>query len=231
MKQKKIVIITDSVSMPRPGIPYEDTWTYLLKREFPGHDFIDRPARGSTSTRLVTEGGGGVDLLESYMPDIVILQLGMAECAPRLFDKRGLEFYIVSRIMPERIRRRYIEFVKKHRTRDPQVTDVDPEQFRANITSFFDRAARIGARVIILPILPPTGEYIRKSPHIEKNVDLYNNIYRETSARFPNTVIVDPFRKGVDINEIAVDETHINPVGLKMIFDALKPIVRSAGAR
>lgn len=220
------MIITDSVSMPRPGIPYEETWIYLLKKEFPGCDFIDRSARGSTSTRLVTEGGGGVDLLESYTPGIVILQQGMAECAPRLFDKTSMEFFIVSRILPGGIRRRYIERVKRTRVRNPDVTDVAPEQFRRNIASFFERAAGIGARVIVVLILPPTREYIRKSPHIRKNVDLYNGIYRETSARFPNTVIVDPFAGHGGIDDIAIDETHLKPIGLKMIFNSLKPLVR-----
>ena len=109
MKRTKVMIVTDSLSMPRPEIRYEDTWIYLLKQEFPQYDIIDRPGRGSTTTRLVTEGGGGVDLLETYMPDIVIIQLGMADCAPRLFNKRGLEYRIVSRNLPAWARRRYID--------------------------------------------------------------------------------------------------------------------------
>lgn len=211
--------------MPRPGIPYEDTWISLLKKDFPQYDIIDRTARGSTTTRLVTEGGGGMDLLETYMPDIVILQLGMADCAPRLFDKRSAEFYIVSRILPARIRQRYIEYVKKHRVRNPGVTEVAPEQFRANITNFFTRTRAISAKTIIIPILPATDIMIRKSPHVTINVDRYNAIYHETVLLFPDVTIVDPFRNNVDINTLAVDETHINPEGLRMIYDALKPLL------
>ena len=44
MKNNKLLIITDSVSMPRPGIPYEATWIYKLK-EFPNLDIIDKAAR------------------------------------------------------------------------------------------------------------------------------------------------------------------------------------------
>ena len=229
MKSRRIMIITDSISMPRHGIRYEDTWIHLLKKKFPGHDVIDRPARGSTSTRLVTEGGGGLDLLESYMPDTVILQQGMAECAPRLFDKKGWEFFIVSRVLPGGIRRRYIDRVKRTRVRNPAVTDVDPEQFRRNITSFFERAALAGARVIIVPIFPPTGEYIRKSPHIRRNVDLYNGIYRETASRFPHVMIVDPFPGRGTIDDIAIDEIHVNPEGHRMIFDSLEPHIARRG--
>jgi len=225
MKRKKIIIITDSVSMPRHGLPYEETWIHMLKREFPAYDIMDRSARGSTSTRLVTEGGGGADLLESYMPDLVILQIGMAEAAPRLFDKRGLEFAIVSRYMPPRLRQRYIEFVKRRRVRSPEITDVTPEQFRINIAAFFERARKISARIILIPILPTTDDYARKSPHAPKNVERYNAIYRETAALFDNVTIVDPFRPGIDINDISIDELHINHEGSKLIFNALRPLL------
>ncbi|HOT44768.1 MAG TPA: SGNH/GDSL hydrolase family protein [Spirochaetota bacterium] len=225
MKQKKIIIIADSVSMPRHGVAYEETWIHMLKREFPAYDIMDRTARGSTSTRLVTEGGGGADLLESYMPDIVILQIGMAEAAPRLFDKRGLEYALVSRYMPPRLRQRYIEYIKKRRVRSPEITDVAPEQFRKNITAFFERAKMISARIILIPILPTTDEYARKSPHAPKNVERYNAIYRETAALFENVTIVDPFRPGIDINAISIDELHINPEGSKLVFNALKPLL------
>ncbi len=225
MKQKKIIIIADSVSMPRHGMAYEETWIHLLKREFPAYDIMDRTARGSTSTRLVTEGGGGADLLESYMPDIVILQLGMAEAAPRLFDKRGMEFAIVSRYMPPRLRQKYIAYVKKRRVRNPDITDVTPEQFRANIRTFFERAKRISARIILIPILPPTREYTLKSPHAPKNVKRYNEIYLETVSLFDNVTIVDPFRPGIDINAISIDELHVNSEGSRLIFEALKPLL------
>jgi acyl-CoA thioesterase I len=224
MKRKKIMIITDSIAMPRPDIRYEETWVYLLKKEFPHYDFIDRPLRGSTSTRLAPQNGG-LDLLESYMPDIVILQQGMAECAPRLFRKRSLEYYIVSRILPLRIREWYIDYVRKHRGRNPDITDVEPEQFRANITGFVKRARSISAQVLIIPILPPPEILLRKSPHILKNINRFNAIYHEAARSFPNVTIVDPFRSGTDINELAIDEIHIKPKALGMIFEALKPLL------
>jgi len=227
MKRTRIIIVTDSVSMPRAEIRYEDTWIYLLKKEFPHYDIIDRPGRGSTTTRLFTEGGGGVDLLEMYLPDIVITQLGMADCAPRLFNEGGLEYRIVSRTLPEWARRRYISWVKKHRVRDPEVTEVPPDEFRNNIIGFYRRAQAVGARVLVIPILPAMYLMVKKSPHVQNNVERYNGIYREVAAQFPNVKIVDPFRDngGIDINSMAIDEVHVNSKGLKMIFECLKPLL------
>lgn len=73
----KVIVITDSMSMPRDNIRYEDTWYYKLKHKLKSYKFIDKEHRGSMSNRLVNEGGGfanilpGSDLLEFYKPDII----------------------------------------------------------------------------------------------------------------------------------------------------------------
>ena len=224
MTRKKIIIIADSVSMPRPGVPYEDTWIYRIKKEFPHYDFIDRSARGSNSARLVTEGGGGADLLESYRPHMVILQFGMADCAPRLFDKKSMEYRLVSRVLPGGLRTRYIDHVKKHRVRNPGITDISPEGFRNNVTAYLERARSISAKVIIIPILPPSEEYMRKSPHVRENVDHYNEIFREAARKFPHVRIVEPFLNEADMSGIWVDELHIGAKGAEIIFSALKHV-------
>ena len=56
-------------------------------------------------------------------------------------------------------------------------------------------------------------------------MERYNAIYRETAALFDNVTIVDPFRPGIDINRVAVDELHVNSEGSRMIFDSLKPLL------
>ncbi len=127
--------------------------------------------------------------------------------------------------MPPRLRQHYIAYVKKNRVRSPDVTEVHPEQFRKNITAFFERAKRISTRVILIPLLPPTDEYMRKSPHAPKNVERYNAIYRETALLFDNVTIVDPFRPGIDINKVAIDELHVNSEGSRLIFNSLKPLL------
>ena len=224
MKSKKILVITDSVSMPRPGVKYEDTWLYLLKQEFPGYDFIDRSARGTTTYRLVTEGGGGVDLLESYNPDIVILQMGITECAPRLFKKPGLEYFIVSKVLPAGLRKKYIEIVKRKRIRNPDIPEVSPKQFKENIISYLKRAEKLSSKVIIIMINPPTDLFIQKSPRIKQNIDLYNIIYLKAAKLFHNTETAAPF-ENIDINTLSTDELHVNTKGAKIIFETLKPLL------
>ncbi len=209
--------------MPRPGISYEETWIYLLRQRFPGIDIIDRPGRGSTSMRLYTEGGGGVDLLEMYNPDMVILQIGLTECAPRLFRKAGLESFIMKRLMPKKFIPRYVEHVKKTRGRNPEITEVSPEVFKRNIFSYAQRCRNAGTDLLIIKILEPTEIYIEKSPFIKQNIDLYNSIYKSAEKAFSNVSFLDPVGSENDVNLLCVDELHINQQGHLLYFDSIIP--------
>ncbi len=225
-KGKRVLIISDSMAMPRPGVKYEETWIYLLKQAFPEYDVLERPDRGSTSLRLITEGGGGVDLLEMYEPDMVILQLGMTECAPRLFKKTGFEYFFLNRIIPRRYRLNYVNFIKKKRGRNPRITDVSPENFRANLTNYFERARKMNVKVIAFLISRVTKLFVSKSPHITENINLYNSIYREVARAFPNVHLVVPFAEEVNMEEIAVDELHVDARGHQILFNNLKPFLK-----
>jgi len=220
--KKRIMLITDSMAMPRPGVPYESTWVYLLKQEFPDYDIIDRPARGATALRLVTEGGGGLDLLERYAPDLVIIQIGMADCAPRLFRKNGPEYFFMNRILSAGLRSRYINFVKKRRVRNPSLTETSPENFQAFMSGFAGRAAACGTAIIAVKIIRPGSEFIAKSPHITDNVDKFNAILDSIEAEKINFHTIRPFEKNYDIDAISLDELHVNDEGHKIIFMKLK---------
>ncbi len=212
--------------MPRPEVMYEDTWICRLKNEFPGFDIMDKSERGTTSFRLVTEGGGGVDLLETYMPGTVILQFGITECAPRLFNKKGLEFFIVSRILPSGLREKYIRFVKKNRVRDPGLADVSPGDFYSNLNSFFSRAKKISARVLAIPINKPSDLFISKSPHIAGNITRYNTIMNKVADLYCNVSVVEIFDGSFDINRISLDELHIDKTGHELIYRRISGLLR-----
>ena len=216
------------MAMPRQGVAYRDTWLSLLRTDLPHLHFIDKTRRASTVMRLTSEGGGdtpgnppGADLLEHYEPDIVILQIGITDCAPRYFDKNSLGWKIFSNLVPERVRHRYIAWLKKHAARDPAKADVKPDQFRAAITEFFSRARQLGTRVMVILIAPVTGEFVQKSPLISPCIENYNDIFRQAAAGFSNVEVIDPFRS-TDIEHIAVDEFHVNAQGHALVAAELR---------
>lgn len=221
MLNNKVLIITDSVSMPRPGVSYEDTWICLLKKKYPMLDIIDRPARGAISRRLVTEGGGGVDLLETYMPGTVIIQLGLAECAPRLFKKTGFEFYFMNKILSPSWRIKYINYVKKKRPRKAELSEASPLEFRNNLDQFMRRCSKCGTNVLYIKILKATDLYLSKSPEIQKSIDKYNCIIDEMVSVYDNLDAISPVKESIDINSICLDELHITKKGNKIYFKAV----------
>ena len=222
---KKVLIITDSVSMPRSEIQYESTWIYLFKNKFKNLDIIDRPQRGSTSNRLVNDGVGGADLLELYMPHYVILQIGLTECAPRLFRKNGFERRFIN-YLPQKIKTDYINGIREKRGRNPEFTDVPPEQFRSNIFNYAGRCRSINTELVIIKILRPADLFIEKSPFINQNIYLYNSIFDEAAETFSNITVLDPVKKETDINTICLDELHINAEGHRLYFKAVEAYFR-----
>ena len=92
----KVLCIGDSLALPGHLNRYEDTWFYKIKMEYPEYDFISYFKRQLTTDVLTTMGGGeggvdkwpkGADCLEAYAPEVVIVQLGIVDCDPRLLNR------------------------------------------------------------------------------------------------------------------------------------------------
>lgn len=224
-RKERILIITDSISIPRPGIPYEDTWIYHFKKEFPGCDIIDRPMRGATTSRLVTEGGGGADLLEFYTPGIVIIQLGLEECAPRLFKKTGFEHYFMHSILPERFLKRYISFIKKRRNRMPDCTEISHAVTENNIRTYIERCRRYGTKIVYCKIHRACDYYLSKSPFVQQNISRYNGMLENFAAEYDNVTLADPVKEFHDINRLCIDELHVNAEGHMLYFREISGII------
>jgi lysophospholipase L1-like esterase len=219
---RKIIITADSTAMPRPGLPYEKTWIYMLKESMPGYDIMDRSARGSTAFRLAAEGGGGFDLLETYSPAAAIVQVGMNDCAPRLFDKRSLEFRAVSRYMPPAIRDRYIARVKRVRGRNPEITETSPEDFERYIDGYCGRAQSTGCGIVLIKIMAANSLMRSKSPRCSDNILKYNSIIEKIAKGCRLAETADPLNSESEIDNLTLDETHPNEAGHIKIFLSVK---------
>ncbi len=108
----KALIVADSLSMPRKGIPYDDTWPSILNCIRKDIHWIQRSQRALNSNHIV--GSLKEDYLEYYRPDIVILQIGIVDCAPRLFPSDSLITKIINRF-PVRIQNICWEYIKNNR--------------------------------------------------------------------------------------------------------------------
>lgn len=226
---KKIICIGDSTALPGHLNMYEDTWIHKIKSRLPNHDFITVFRRAITTDILITEGGGndqdkvpyGADCLEYYMPQQVIIQLGIVDCAPRLFLKSSLEFKLVSKL-PEALRKLYISFIKKVRGRSQKRVDVPIERFESNIRNFIQRCESIGVeKVIIIGIPYPEEKMVNSNPLITQMVDLYNQCFERMAKSVQFTTLIHPLDSRQYKQDIFEDGYHPNKFGHQIIADQL----------
>lgn len=225
--RSKLIIIADSLAMPRAGVKYEDTWVYLLKEQLYDIDIIEKLKRASTSERFVTEGGGiefslGSDLLEFYNPQNVIIQVGVTDCAPRLFHNKSFFSKFINNI-PLRISSLIIQFLKNTRGRKADNAYVTPNNFKRNYQNYIERAIGLSVEnIYAIEIGNISNELALKSPQFQKQINDYNKILRELAAEYKIFKIIPFGISSNDIDKSTVDGYHLNKEGNKQLFQSIK---------
>lgn len=225
---KKILCIGDSLALPGHLNNYEDTWFYKLKRKFPDYDFISFFKRHITTEILVSMGGGargidnkpdGADCLEFYMPNIVILQLGIVDCAPRLLFP--MERKIISKL-PNQISEHYISLIKKLRKRNIRNTLVPIAKFKYNLIEYLNRCDISNVQKVLYVLIPiPDQKMVKKNPNVSDNVNSYNEIIRNLENEFDLLKTInslDPEKYRYSIYE---DGYHPNREGHNIIASSI----------
>lgn len=214
----KIVLCNgDSLGMPRENVRFKYTWYFKLSNSFSPNEyyFINNFKRANTTNSLVSR-----DSLENYSPNIIILQLGIVDCAPRLYQSNSLIIKIVNRA-PLYIKKYFWKVSKKIKKRSILNADVDLKKFENNITNFLDRCKILGVeRCIIIKIQKPGKIMIDKNPEIIRAVNLYNTIYDNMEKIYNFVKVIDPLKDGNDDFYIN-DGYHVNTQGFKKVYESL----------
>ncbi|MEN7432876.1 SGNH/GDSL hydrolase family protein [Chromobacterium sp. TRC.1.1.SA] len=220
------LIVADSLALPRNDVAYEHTWPGMLEERLPAITWINRAQRLSTSERLNDEGNQGADCLEFYNPDLVVLQLGICDCSPRVLHKRTAAY--VYRL-PFGLGWRLSSWLEAWRGRKASNCLVPLAAYERNLRGYLVRAAAHDARVIALSTLPASRRLASKNPHIGQQIDAYNAVLDRLAAQFPCLRVLHPFLDMTLIDELFVDDGyHLNEQGARCIAAALEPLVLEA---
>jgi hypothetical protein len=89
MEPRKIMVLTDSDGFPRSFPPpevfeLEETWPYLLRRQFKDATFWQLSFGNITTMDLVSQPMG---YLTHWQPDVIVVQSGIADCRPEAFTQ------------------------------------------------------------------------------------------------------------------------------------------------
>lgn len=204
--RKRIFIITDSLSLPRKYgkeyVTYDVIYPQLLIMEYPQVEFIHIAYGGATITELFLQ-------LKNYYalvnPDLIILQAGIVDCAPRALGKIELE--IVKKFKLFRLVKPFFSILRKYR----RITYTKTKEFRKKIQEI--KSIFPGIQVWSIGILPGSTEYDKKVPRVSKNIDKYNEILC-LETHFIDNSDFPP-------DGIMADHHHLSKKGHEIIFNKL----------
>ena len=233
----KIVILADSLALPRPehegNIPYEATYPYLLEQSLRQQDsftpqVIERGMRRRTIELVLDDW---LELVEFRKPDIVVVHVGIVDCAPRVFLRH--EASLVTRLRPVRLQKSIFDFAHKHRRRIVTLRRrvyVPAERFRRHLAEVCEKGRAAGLKSLVLVnILVPPDELEQRSPGFQQNVHIYNRMLEE-EARQPGVHLIDLnglIEKEGGPDKLLLDGIHINEAGHRLLARELEAHILS----
>jgi lysophospholipase L1-like esterase len=174
-----IVFIGDSLIMPRPAenISPEETYGYMASQELKDHQVIIT-AKYSNDTAIQSQIKN-LKAIKRASPHVVFVQLGIVDCAPRLFSKR--EKTLINKLPPSF--RNWLIGILSGKRREltkwfPKVY-VKRKDFKRNMEIILDFVEECGAVPVIIIIAKTSEENNARSYNFLKNIRDYNAVLRE----------------------------------------------------
>jgi lysophospholipase L1-like esterase len=229
----KITILADSLGLPRDDVGKDDffgvTYTYLLDQSLrqrfgaKAPFVIERGMRRRTIEYVLDDWNEEVELKK---PDILIVHVGIVDCAPRVFLRREHSFVAGMRF--HWLRERILRFAHDHRRRIIETRKrvyVPLPRFERLVEEVVQKAKRDQIRLLLfINIISPPDEVEARSPGFQRNVELYNQVL---SKQTPHAHV-----QLLDLNKIlqseggtaklTVDGIHLNETGHRLLLRELE---------
>lgn len=199
--------------MPRVVLPYEDTYPALLQKLL-GSDSIVIPRNvrlndTNVQCRML------VDDIGFFKPDVVVMQLGIVDCAPRVFGRFENKIAMrINRFFP------IVAITSKYRrtlTKLFPKVYVSKSRFRENLKKIFSFIEKQNIKVIVVGIADTSDVNKQKSYNYEQNIIDYNKILYEAAP--DKNLFIDMYRHG---NGILIDDgIHLNEKGGKLLAEEI----------
>jgi acyl-CoA thioesterase-1 len=211
-----IVIVGDSLAFNRPdSLNNEQRWPALLREKLSGYKVNNLSMGSSTSNRFKK-------LPKSLLSadDILIVQIGVVDCAPRLFNR--FENKVIS-ILPKPLSKKVIAFFKKRRVQSSARAYVDPLKFENNLLRLFNKYK--DTAIYYIKILPASTKYMSSNPAVSKAIDQYNSIIDVCANKFPKVQLISFNNQNIDDLTLE-DGYHLNASGHLLVSSLLAPSIQ-----
>lgn len=229
----KVLILADSLALPREGaddIPYEATYPYLLEERLRQQSqmqlpvIMERAMRRRTIEYVLDEW---FELVELRRPDLIVIHVGIVDCAPRIFLRRERQF--VENLKWAWFRERILSFAHKHRARiirmRPRVY-VPIERFERLLNEIIEKGRQLHTALVFVNILEPPLDMDKRSPGFQQNARRYNqaisSIVDGQTARLIDLNNLIAQRGGAE--KMTVDGIHLNREGHEILARELESL-------
>jgi hypothetical protein len=209
----KILILTDSLGLPRykPELcTFDETWPILIKNKYP--NILQVSIGAATSQVLLKQ----VNYQKAFEPDIVILQVGIVDCAPRFMTRKELDFTYALGTVGKGLRfllnRQWIKRLRK-------ISYTNEVQFKENINKIQNS---FNCPVIAIEILPSSEQYEASLPGITAKISAYNELLEQTFKQYIHT---DDF---IFAKGIMSDNHHLNKIGHNYLYQKIEAILKKS---
>jgi acyl-CoA thioesterase I len=213
MNSQRIVLLGDSLGMPTGSeeIEYEDTYPYLLKIDLKHFEIISRHRRtNDTSKQLSSQRI--FDDIEMLKPDVLVVHLGIVDCAPRVFSRFQNAIFSMLPVIVVRNILRIISHFRYNITKLNNKTYVKKDKFKINIEKFIDISNEMGMQLLFIEILMTSQKNDNRSYNFKNNIIEYNKII-EAASSSGNVGLVKYDTKDF----LLKDGIHINKEGNKFL--------------
>lgn len=215
----KCLCIGDSLALPRKGVLFSETWFYKCQQAFSDFIIFDNRSQWAQTTKALQSP----NILEYYQPEIVVIHLGIVDCAPRrIFENFILNANAV-----------IIKTVFKHlvwrffNVRYKKFSIISEKQFENNVRDYLERCKNNNVKkVVIISICPPTTTFLQKNSAVKIAVEKYNSILEKITDKYEFAEYVCAIPNN-DNKFFLDDGHHINNVGHDVIFKTIYSIFNS----
>ena len=217
----RILIVTDSLGIPRENISIEDCWVDKLVSDNNNNTFYTLMLPGLSLKKIYEYRD---IIMELYKPDIIIFQFGIVDACRRappdtikIIISRIKILSMIFRPLISKFRFTLTRIFKFHR--------MAPKEFSKSLhelVSYGDLKAKI-----YFISIAPAGEFLaKKTYNIDNDIEHYNSILKKIcdDARI---FFVNPYR-GHDKNEIVMkdDGHHLTQYGHMLVFNKIKSVLK-----
>ncbi|MDY9922949.1 SGNH/GDSL hydrolase family protein [Methanobacterium sp.] len=228
---KLITIVGDSLSMVRPwdGILYKDTYVYKLQELLNNNYIIIHYSERANNILLEYNRVVGQDGMLYSQPDIIIIHLGIVDCAPRLFSQQKHQIlnFLSSLTIFNSITSFYMQFKSKHRrffTKNFPKTYVPIEIFKDKFEYLINEIRKnTNAKVLIINIADTNKINKARSYGFEKNILEYNQILEDLVNDNKDICSLINFFELTNLNKhlILEDGIHLSKMGHEILAKIL----------